>query len=1087
MVHSCLEITKQQDHHTCEPQANNPVDHTFVLAGWRGPLHTHHHIPGFCRDIALAGRHEDWGRMHSSFSVHLDNELRIDHNKHELHANLNVPGLNGDIAKLDGMKLEEGTFILTGFTDSSGMNLVQSVSVQWKAEDSSVLLEGQAVRNLGECEGHGCQKSLGCENKGRRKCCLRGHCVSLTDFFENLSKPEFEPINVVETRKLRKPPVQTGRQINSNNSSPSIYGKFTTAKSFYGNSEKPDQPPKVVVEIGGPDSIRKGSYKTDGLGTITYAKDPNTIEVELERLSPNDNPIGDPSQLNEGEPLMTRAVETQDSQTLTPETLAEDDPEGSKVKSIMQRFNKEYKNNVQNGVRPTKKEIPASNTKPIKNTPDEGNKKSKLQEIARKRLEEHLKKEEARRREHIEKDITRVDEGAQSKINTIKESADEARKKNLRAIAEKRTAKYLQGESQIYAKTAEKELNKLEQKIRSGEEVATTQGVMQGNIDPDFSEHSTPQVTLTDQEFRRIRSKFFEFNPFQIEASEVVEIGEEFKRMIGAGGQYGPIVLDKFLAAFAAYNNNLFAWKMLSYLKTRRDQFYPVRNNNGRKIFQVGAGVVGIRGAVEFALMGATVTVVEMRTIINRPNILHLWDWSRVDLLMMGMKSPWISGEMHQHVGTKEYQNVMIRAAILAGAKVVLGAKFIGISPPNPGGGGSKLFTALYTHAGENKTSPFDVIVDGSGASRRVVAELLEIPQIKERASKEAIGCVGNYERKPSGVIKRWPEHSLAQQFAKEWFDEAKNPSCLANGNATETSGTCPNVDVENIVIYQQNTLYVVMTVKRRSLISNHIIHKTASAAFSDLGTVDKANLNKMIKNSLSFFLDKIMKDDLEKNKLPRTVLLERGEALKTLREDVPKLRETKTASGSNWATCFDFSYKMYSEYSGRILIDPVTKRAAVGLLLGDALQVPFWPQGLGINRGGMSVFDTAGFLRNYIDFGNENQLFNLQYLLHVREHAWRTYQKDIEASTAHETIPTGLKITNEDLRKRHVFHTFDVKSRLGPKLEVFSLNIPKITDPAPGVHYIKYEKPSANDEDFLIMDPMEITETIFSEKAVNG
>jgi len=30
MVCSCLEITKQE-HHTCEPQANNPVDHTFMV------------------------------------------------------------------------------------------------------------------------------------------------------------------------------------------------------------------------------------------------------------------------------------------------------------------------------------------------------------------------------------------------------------------------------------------------------------------------------------------------------------------------------------------------------------------------------------------------------------------------------------------------------------------------------------------------------------------------------------------------------------------------------------------------------------------------------------------------------------------------------------------------------------------------------------------------------------------------------------------------------------------------------------------------------------------------------------------------
>ena len=56
MVCSCLEITKQE-HHTYEPQANNPMDQTFMVLFV--PTTVQH--PGFCGDIALAGRHEDRG------------------------------------------------------------------------------------------------------------------------------------------------------------------------------------------------------------------------------------------------------------------------------------------------------------------------------------------------------------------------------------------------------------------------------------------------------------------------------------------------------------------------------------------------------------------------------------------------------------------------------------------------------------------------------------------------------------------------------------------------------------------------------------------------------------------------------------------------------------------------------------------------------------------------------------------------------------------------------------------------------------------------------------------------------------------
>ncbi|KAE9270472.1 hypothetical protein PF001_g28786 [Phytophthora fragariae] len=63
-----------------------------------------------------------------------------------------------------------------------------------------------------------------------------------------------------------------------------------------------------------------------------------------------------------------------------------------------------------------------------------------------------------------------------------------------------------------------------------------------------------------------------------------------------------------------------------------------------KRVCIVGAGPVGLRAAVELALLGSHVSVLEKRTKFNRENMLHLWPWVVQDVGELGGGCAWESG-----------------------------------------------------------------------------------------------------------------------------------------------------------------------------------------------------------------------------------------------------------------------------------------------------------------------------------------------------------------------------------------------------------------------------------------------------------
>ena len=56
------------------------------------------------------------------------------------------------------------------------------------------------------------------------------------------------------------------------------------------------------------------------------------------------------------------------------------------------------------------------------------------------------------------------------------------------------------------------------------------------------------------------------------------------------------------------------------------------------KVLVIGAGPVGLRVAIETALLGAHVVIVEKRDSFSRNNVLHLWPHTIHDLKALGAK-----------------------------------------------------------------------------------------------------------------------------------------------------------------------------------------------------------------------------------------------------------------------------------------------------------------------------------------------------------------------------------------------------------------------------------------------------------------
>ena len=227
-----------------------------------------------------------------------------------------------------------------------------------------------------------------------------------------------------------------------------------------------------------------------------------------------------------------------------------------------------------------------------------------------------------------------------------------------------------------------------------------------------------------------------------------------------------------------------------------------------------------------------------------------------------------------------------------------------------------------------------DVLVDATGA-RCGLFTTIGFEQVTALKSARALGVVCHFYNGKSSWENALDEANWAQQFQKERFARLK-----------ETQG----VDLQNIVYYRSTgafaataSHYFVMTADAESLCQSGALRSidVAEATLCAASNVDR---------------DKLV-----------------AYARRAVAEFVPELAETPLIDdlpGVSGVQIFDFSERKVSNRAS-VLVDADSLGGSEGqqvlvTRVGDALQEPFWPEGLGINRGFLHCFDCADLLQGY-------------------------------------------------------------------------------------------------------------------------
>nr|KAF6363245.1 microtubule associated monooxygenase, calponin and LIM domain containing 1 [Pipistrellus kuhlii] len=233
------------------------------------------------------------------------------------------------------------------------------------------------------------------------------------------------------------------------------------------------------------------------------------------------------------------------------------------------------------------------------------------------------------------------------------------------------------------------------------------------------------------------------------------------------------------------------------------------------KCLVVGAGPCGLRAAVELALLGARVVLVEKRTKFSRHNVLHLWPFTIHDLRALGAKKfygRFCTGTL-DHISIRQLQLLLLKVALLLGVEIHWGVTFTGLQPPPKKGSGWR--AQLQPNAPAQLANyEFDVLISAAGG--KFVPEGFTV---REMRGKLAIGVTVNFVNRRTVEETQVPEISgVARIYNQSFFQSLLKAT---------------GIDLENIVYYKDDTHYFVMTAKKQCLLRLGVLRQP----FWPLGT----------------------------------------------------------------------------------------------------------------------------------------------------------------------------------------------------------------------------------------------------------
>ncbi|XP_075631805.1 F-actin-monooxygenase MICAL1 isoform X3 [Balearica regulorum gibbericeps] len=340
------------------------------------------------------------------------------------------------------------------------------------------------------------------------------------------------------------------------------------------------------------------------------------------------------------------------------------------------------------------------------------------------------------------------------------------------------------------------------------------------------------------------------------------------------------------------------------------------------KCLVVGAGPCGLRAAIELALLGARVVLLEKRDSFSRNNVLHLWPFTIHDLRALGAKKfygRFCTGTL-DHISIRQLQLILLKVALLLGVEVHINVHFKGLVPPTGKAGGQGGWRAVL-QPGSSPLShyEFDVLISAGGG--KFVPEGFKR---KETRGKLAIGITTNFINRHSQAEVEVAEISgVARIYNQKFFQNLYNKT---------------GIDLENIVYYKDDTHYFVMTAKKQSLLKKGVILQDKADIESLLSpeNVNQDALLSYAKEAANFSTNYRL-PDLE---------------FAVNHRDLPDV------------DVFDFTCMTRSENAALVREHNGT-RVLLGLV-GDCLVEPFWPLGTGVARGFLAAFDAAWMVRRW-------------------------------------------------------------------------------------------------------------------------
>ncbi|XP_043086158.1 F-actin-monooxygenase mical1 isoform X2 [Puntigrus tetrazona] len=336
------------------------------------------------------------------------------------------------------------------------------------------------------------------------------------------------------------------------------------------------------------------------------------------------------------------------------------------------------------------------------------------------------------------------------------------------------------------------------------------------------------------------------------------------------------------------------------------------------KCLVLGAGPCGLRTAIELALLGARVVVLEKRASFTRNNVLHLWPYTIRDLLNLGAKKfygRFCSGSIH-HISIRQLQLILLKLALILGVEVHTGVTYEGLREPS-GPTGWRAQVSPASHAAAE--FEFDVFISAGGG--RFVPDGFKI---KELRGQLAIGITANFINRHTKQEAQVQEISGVARIYNQKFFQALHSEI--------------GVDLENIVYYKDDTHYFVMTAKKGSLLKQGVIKQD----FSDVGQLlAPANVNQKALQQYAYSAADFSTDHM-----------------------LPDLEFAVNHAGRPDVAMFDFTCMQRAENSS--LVKEREGKRLLLALVGDSLVEPFWPLGTGIARGFLAAFDTAWMVRSW-------------------------------------------------------------------------------------------------------------------------